>query len=165
MRVLAFALPAVFVSLGFTHLLLAESRQRWLVWLYVVLVAANVLGNLVAIRRWSYMGAAGVTVATEGLALAMLAAYWVGRRRMPLRARSLLAVPLAVAIAALAGLALGATPPEPGAGIPSIVLRLAVATTAALALYGGGVVALRILPLGAVRSLLPGSGSVVNGSP
>ena len=155
MRILAFALPPVFVSLGFTHLLLAESRQRWLVPFYLVLVAANVGGNLVAIQRWSYMGAAGVTVATEGLAVVLLAGYWVQRRRMPLGPRSLLAVPLAAGLAALGAAIFAAVPPA--AGVPALVARLAVGSTLALGLYAAGVLVLGILPASTLRSLWPGA--------
>lgn len=156
MRILAFALPPVFLGLGFTHLLLAEARQKSLVWLYAVLVAANVAGNLFAIQRWSYIGAAGMTVGTESLALACLLAYWVGRRRWRLALRSVLGIPLAIGIAALVA------PWVPSAMEPldlrARCVHLSVAGVATLALFAGGVLAFRILPIAVLRTLLPGSG-------
>jgi O-antigen/teichoic acid export membrane protein len=156
MRILAFALPPVFVGLGFTHLLLAESRQKWLVQLYALLVLANVAGNWLAIQRWSYLGAAAMTVGTESLALAVLLVYWLGRRRWRLSLRSALGVPLALGIAALVA------PWVPAASAPldlaARCLHLVVAGTVTLALFAGGVLGLRILPLAAIRALLPGGG-------
>lgn len=150
MRILAFALPPVFVSLGFTHLLLAESRQDWLVRLYVVLVAVNIVANVAAIRAWSYRGAAAVTVATESLALASLAVYWLGRRRWRLELRSLICVPLAVVLGA-AGCAVGhLLAPDDAAGR---ILELALRGGATAAAYAGCVLALRLVPLETLRAL------------
>jgi O-antigen/teichoic acid export membrane protein len=156
MRILALALPPVFLALSFTHLVLAEARQRWLVPLYTVLVIANVGCNAVAIRRWSYDGAAGVTVLTESLALGLLAIYWVGRRGLRLRPRSLGALPMAVAIAVAAEAARGAWLSEPAAGA-GLIMRLALLGLLVGGLYAALVLALRLLPQEALRAMLPAS--------
>jgi O-antigen/teichoic acid export membrane protein len=154
MRILVLALPPVFVGMGFTHLLLAEGRQRWLVPLYAGLVVINVAANFVAIGRWSYVGAAAVTVLTESLSLACLALYWLGRRRWRLGLRVVGALPLAVVIGYLAGKFVPAAPES----IPQVmrIVRLALVGGITLALYAGGVLGLRLLPLPALRALLPG---------
>lgn len=157
MRTLSMALPAVFVGLGFTHLLLAEAKQRWMVPLYVGLVIANVGCNAVAIRLWSYNGAAAVTVLTEGLSLTVLAVYWVGRRRLHLAPRSLAALPLAVAIALLARAAHGLWLATPTNVVPVLLLRLVAVGLAATLLYAGGLLAGRIVPIETLRSALPAS--------
>lgn len=157
MRILAFALPAVFVSLGFTHLLLAEARQRWLVPLYLLLVLTNVLGNVYAIHRWSYIGAASMTVVTEGLALTLLSLYWIGYRRLRLAPRSTVAVPLAIGIAALGAGAFAALGVGSDAAIPRVLVRLALAGGLTVAVYAAGILWLRILPREAWRSILPGA--------
>jgi O-antigen/teichoic acid export membrane protein len=156
MRILAMALPPIFLSLGFTHLLLAESRQRWLVPLYAVLVLVNVAANLVLIRRFSYLGAAAVTVGTETLALLILAAYRLGRQRWRLGLRSLWGVPIAIAIAWSLHRVAPAGPP--GTPFVSHLLALAAISAAATGLYAGCVLGLRVLPIAVVRSLLPRRG-------
>lgn len=157
MRVLVFALPPVFVGLGCTHLLLAEGRQRWLVPLYAFLVLVNVGSNVVAIRRWSYLGAAGVTVGTESLSLACLLAYWLGRRQWRLAWRAAGALPLAAGIAVGMHVAV----PEAGADltIPMRILRLAWVGGVTLGVYLVGVLGFRLLPRSAWRALVPGSGA------
>ena len=161
MRVLAFALPAVFVSLGFTHLLLAEGRQGWLVRMYFVLVVVNIGANVVAIRAWSYMGAAAVTVATESMALAALAGYWIGRRRWRLQLRVLTCVPLAAGLA-VAGCSLGRliAPSEP----TTRILELAVRGGFTGLSYAGAVLALRLVPLATLRALRPGTSPAAAGA-
>jgi len=156
MRILAMALPPIFLSLGFTHLLLAESRQRWLVPLYAFLVLVNVAANVVLIRRFSYLGAAAVTVGTETLSLLILAAHRLGRQRWRLGLRSLWGVPIAIAIAwSLHGVAPAG---PPGTPFMSHLLALAAISLAAMGLYAGCVLGLRVLPIAVVRSLLPRRG-------
>ena len=153
MRILALALPPIFLSLGFTHLLLAESKQRWLVPLYALLVVVNVLANIVVIRQYSYLGAAAVTVGTETLSLLILGLVRIGRQQWRIGLRSLWSVPIAIAIAwSLRGVAAAG---PPGTPLIAQVLALAGVALAALALYAGCVLGLRILPLAVLRSLLP----------
>ncbi len=153
MRILALALPPVFVSLGFTHLLLAEGRQSWLVRMYVFLVIANIGGNFIAIRLWSYRGAAAVTVLTESLALACLAVYWLGRRRWSLELRVLLAIPVAILLG-LGGdfvqrhFAIATAPPV-GRVLGTGLLGVAIAALFALTILG-----LRLVPVATLRQLL-----------
>jgi hypothetical protein len=101
------------------------------------------------------MGAAGVTVATESLSLACLIAYWVGRRRWHLWSRSLLAVPFAVAVAALASLVLQRLAGDGTATIGLRIVRLGLAGGATALVYVAGVLVLRILPLATIREMLP----------
>jgi O-antigen/teichoic acid export membrane protein len=153
MRILALALPAVFLSLGFTHLLMAEARQRWLVPLYLLLVLVNLGANWILIRRWSYLGAAAVTVGTETLALACLAGYWLGKRRWSIALRGLWSVPLVVGVAAIVR---GAAVHAPaGDSVPERVGILVASAGLAVALYGGGIFAFRLLPAATIRALLP----------
>lgn len=156
MRILVFALPPVFVGLGFTHLLLAEGRQRGLVALYAFLVVVNVGCNWVFIQRYSYRGAAAVTVATESLSVVCLCGYWLGRRRWKLELRSLWGVPLAIGLGAALDAAASRWMPVAGRGVTAQVLGMAIGACVALALYLGAVLGLRLLPPAAVRALLPG---------
>jgi len=154
MRVLALALPAVFVSLGFTHLLLAEGRQAWLVRLYALLVVANIGANAIAIRNWSYHGAAAVTVATETLSLVCLAAYWVGRRRWRLGLRALWSVPVAAVLCLLGNAAATHWGIAATRGTTRVV-AIAVLGTLVAAAFAAAVVGLRLLPLATLRELVP----------
>jgi O-antigen/teichoic acid export membrane protein len=153
MRILALALPAIFLSLGFTHLLMAEARQRWLVPLYLLLVLVNIGANWIFIRRYSYLGAAGVTVGTETLALVVLAGYWLGKRRWRIALRSLWAVPLGIGVAALGRVGEAHAPAVDS--VPQRVGLLVASVGLALVLYGGAILALRLLPAATVRALLP----------
>jgi O-antigen/teichoic acid export membrane protein len=155
MRVLALALPSMFVSLGFTHLLLAEGRQTWLVRLYAVLVAVNVGANLIAIRNWSYAGAAAVTAGTETLSLVCLAAYWLGRRRWRLQLRVLWAVPVAAVLAWLGDRVATSSELAQASGAARLIGLVALSSVTA-ALFAGCVLGLRLLPPGTLRALWPG---------
>jgi O-antigen/teichoic acid export membrane protein len=163
MRVLSLALVPVFVSLGFTHLLLAEGRQTWLVRLYVVLVVANIAGNAVAIRRWTYHGAAAMTVATETLSLVCLLAYWLGRRRWRLELRALWSVPIAVALAWLGDAALTRLGASAVSGATKIAATAALGGAIGL-VYAAAVVRLRLLPAASLRALWPGRSAERDGA-
>jgi O-antigen/teichoic acid export membrane protein len=162
MRILAMALPSVFVALGFTHLLLAEARQRWMVPLYALLVIVNFSLNIFAIRQWSYVGAAAVTVVSESLSLFCLSVYWLGRRRWKLRLRVLIALPLAIAIGFL--LASLIEPASQASNFMHIV-RLAAMGVLTLGAYAAGVLLLRLIPISALRALLPRGNAGSEASP
>ena len=158
MRILAFSMPGVFLGMGFTHLLLAEGRQRWLVGLYAVLVLANVGANLLFIRWYSYLGAAGVTVGTETLALVCLLFYWVRQRQRRVELRCLWGVPLGLLLGALLTAAAARWMPGAKATLAVRLVGLGIGGITCLGLYVAGLVGLRILPLGTLRALRPGGG-------
>ena len=155
MRVLALALPPIFVSLGFTHLLLAEGRQVWLVRLYAVLVVVNVGANMIAIRYWSYQGAAMVTVATETLSLVCLAAYWLGRRRWHLHLRVLWSLPVAALLAMLGDFVAMRSGLATASGAARTFGLMALAAGVAGS-FAACILGLRLLPLATLRALWPG---------
>jgi O-antigen/teichoic acid export membrane protein len=155
MRILALALPSVFVGMGFSHLLLAEERQAWLVKLYAILCVVNIALNWVAIRRWSYDGAATVTVATEALSVVCLLAYWVGSRRWRLELRALWCVPVALALAWLGDAVATRLGVATLVGAARVVATVVLGGVTALA-FAGAVVALRLLPVATLRAMLPG---------
>jgi O-antigen/teichoic acid export membrane protein len=159
MRILALALPPVFLGLGLTHLLLAEARQRWLVPLYAFLAIANIGLNAIVIPRWSYDGAAAVTVATESLALVCLLGYWVGRRRLNVASRSLLAVPIAAGIACLAHWSRRTWMPEPTFDVVAAILRMIGFGIGASGIYAALVLVSGALPVATVRAVLPARGA------
>ena len=162
MRILALSLPAIFLSCGFTNLLLAEGRQKWLVGLYSLLVVVNIGANLVFIRLYSYLGAAGVTVGTECMSLVCLVGYWVGLRHWRLELRSLWGLPLAVGLGTLLVAAAGRWMPDAGDGLAAHLVGLVVGGLACAGLYLAGILGLRLLPLATLRVMWPGGARAEN---
>jgi O-antigen/teichoic acid export membrane protein len=62
---LSLALLAMFFGNIFGYTLVAYERQRSLMWLYLALAAANLLGNLLLIPKFGALAAAATTVVTE----------------------------------------------------------------------------------------------------
>ncbi|HSR34457.1 MAG TPA: flippase [Anaerolineae bacterium] len=71
-RLLACAIPAVFLYLLSGHVLYALGRQRRVTVVMIVVGLLNLALNLVVIPRWSYLGAAVVALLTEWLLVALL---------------------------------------------------------------------------------------------
>ena len=67
LRILAFALPFIFVAPVFYNVLVVINRQRRLILIGAASLAVNVGLNLILIPRYSYNGAASATVVSEGL--------------------------------------------------------------------------------------------------
>jgi len=51
------------------YLMIADRQQKRLLWIYFVLVPANIVLNLLLIPEYSYLGAATATLATEVMAI------------------------------------------------------------------------------------------------
>jgi O-antigen/teichoic acid export membrane protein len=71
-RILACAIPAMFLYLLSGHVLYALGQQRRVTVAMVIVGLVNVVLNLVAIPRWSFMGAAAVALFSEWLLVAVL---------------------------------------------------------------------------------------------
>src|SRR3989344_6110438 len=114
LAVLAWAAGIMFVGniLGFA--LIALHRQRDLLTLYAVLVVGNVGANFVYIPQYGAMGAAWVTVLTEGIATAV--ASFLVYKHIPWRISALhmYRIIIAITIAIGAGLLLPASVPFAG---------------------------------------------------
>lgn len=65
LKVLIFSLGASFLNSVMIYTLMAAEEQRRLIIPYIIAVIFNVAANLIFIPRFSYWGAAGVTVLTE----------------------------------------------------------------------------------------------------
>jgi O-antigen/teichoic acid export membrane protein len=79
-RLLAGAIPAMFLYLLSGHVLYALGQQRRVTVAMLVVSLVNITLNLVAIPRWSFMGAAAVALFSEWLLLAVL--YSQARRAL-----------------------------------------------------------------------------------
>jgi O-antigen/teichoic acid export membrane protein len=65
LRVLAFAVPLVFLNYGLTHFLIARRLERYNLAFTIVMVVLNLTANLMLIPRFAGLGAAWTTVGTE----------------------------------------------------------------------------------------------------
>ncbi len=65
LKVLILALLFIFFSQLFTTVLIVANLQKTLMFILAAAAAINIVGNIVAIRLWSYQGAAFVTLLTE----------------------------------------------------------------------------------------------------
>jgi O-antigen/teichoic acid export membrane protein len=73
-RLLLLALPFTYLYLLNGHALYAVEQQRRVALVMVIAVAANALGNAVAVPRWSYWGAVAVACLSELLLFGLLQA-------------------------------------------------------------------------------------------
>ena len=83
LRILIFSLAAIFFGNFFNAILIAGNLQKRLLALLSVVAACNIVANLLIIPRYSFAGAAGVSLATEGavaLGTAILAFRFLGYR-------------------------------------------------------------------------------------
>ncbi len=71
LRVLALGLPFFFLSSVTMWGLIALKKQRILALVYGISMVVNIVGNIVFVPTYGYMGAAWITVASEGLVLVM----------------------------------------------------------------------------------------------
>ncbi len=121
-----------FVSLSLTCLIAAGSHGRYPLVMLGGLVV-NVGLNLVAIPRWSYLGAAGATLVTE---LVVLGVMWALLLRVdgvrPMRLGHLAVVPLAVGAAVGAGLGSALVVPWPVAAVLTALVFGTVAASGGL---------------------------------
>lgn len=65
LQVLIFALGFIFFGQLFTNILIAGSHQKKLMYILVAAAIINIMANLIFIPRFSYMGAAYISVVTE----------------------------------------------------------------------------------------------------
>jgi len=65
LRILIFAITAIFFSTFFNNILIAGNQQKKLTYIWIVAALVNVTANLIFIPRFSYMAAAIVSSLTE----------------------------------------------------------------------------------------------------
>lgn len=141
LRVISLALPVIFASMIYSNVLIVLNRQRDLIGLFLASLALNIGLNLYFIPRYSYMGAAWTTVASE--TVSFVAVFLLARRALDLRLDyaflSRLAVPTLLA---------GATVAAAG------VLPATATAAAALSVFLVGVVVARVVTRNDVRLVL-----------
>jgi O-antigen/teichoic acid export membrane protein len=75
LKVLIFAAGFVFVSSFFAHVMVALNKQQRIIPAYVFTAVTSVIGYLIFIPRYSYFGAAAVTVYSEGIITVFMLVY------------------------------------------------------------------------------------------
>lgn len=129
-RVLALTIPIRMLSHTLGMALAAVDRQTQRMWIVAVAALSNVALNLYVIPRWSFLGAAVVTVVTEAglfLAYAALLRQAAGRARTA----SALTLPAAASVPmALAVMAMGGAPLFAQIGVGAVVYAGAALLTA-----------------------------------
>ncbi|MEI6835297.1 MAG: flippase [Candidatus Falkowbacteria bacterium] len=78
LKILIFALVAIFLGCMFAHGVIAINRQRKMIGAYIFVSITSLVFYLIFIPRFSYYGAAAVTIYSEA-AIAFLSAYVVWR--------------------------------------------------------------------------------------
>lgn len=72
LRILVFSLPFTFLISPFSYLLVASKKQTRLIYVWGAMSILNIVLNLIYIPKYSYRGAAAITVVTEMLTLITL---------------------------------------------------------------------------------------------
>ncbi|MCK5319968.1 flippase [Candidatus Parcubacteria bacterium] len=75
LKVLIFATTAIFLGNMFAHAIIAINKQKKVIKAYIFVAITSVIGYLVVIPNFSYMGAAWVTIYSE-FAIA-IASFWI----------------------------------------------------------------------------------------
>jgi O-antigen/teichoic acid export membrane protein len=76
LRVLIFAVAAIFLGTMFSHAVIALDRQKKMIGLYLFTSLSSLIAYFILIARFSYFGAAAVTIYSETL-IAFFSAYCV----------------------------------------------------------------------------------------
>ena len=82
LKILIWATFISFMGGVFNYSIIAAGHQRLMVWPYLAATLFNIVTNLIFMPRYSYIGAAYTTVATELLVILYIA--WLARRRLGL---------------------------------------------------------------------------------
>ena len=134
LRILIWFLPLSFFNGLTQYVLIAAGRQRWITPAFAGAALFNVVANVALIPRFSYVAAAGVTIATEVLLLFPLLFALRGRLALaPVLGAALRPLPAAL------GMGLLLWGPVDLAGLPR-VLSVVVAGAAYVLLVGATVV-------------------------
>jgi O-antigen/teichoic acid export membrane protein len=158
MRVLALALPSIFLGMSFSHLILAEGRARLVLRLYAVFALASLAANWVLIPRFTYFAVAAMTVTLETCLLLALGTYWVVQRRLRLELRTLWSVPLAAGLAAAARALLDRAVGPPQPSVAAHVVILVAGGMLLASIYVGVTWRLGLLRGDVLRAFLPARG-------
>lgn len=137
LQILIFAVAAIFLGTMFSHAVIALDKQKKMIGYYIFTSVTALIGYIILIPRYSYFGAAAVTIYSETL-IAIFAAICVFKYS---RFRPHLELSLkSLASAAIMGLCLYWLAPLSQAGVKGLIIALFAASAvyfASLFLMGG----------------------------
>lgn len=76
LQILIFAVAAIFLGVVFSHAVIALNKQKKMIGFYIFTSLSSLIAYLILIPKFSYIGAAGVTIYSEVL-IAVFSAYCV----------------------------------------------------------------------------------------
>ena len=79
LRILILAVAAIFLGNMMSHAIVAIKAQKKVIWIYMFTSITALIGYLILIPRFSYFGAAAVTIYSEG-AIAILSTIFIYRK-------------------------------------------------------------------------------------
>lgn len=65
LQLLIFAVATIFIGNLFGNTVVAINKQKTMMWLYLAVAIVSLIGYLIFVPRYSYFGAAGMTIASE----------------------------------------------------------------------------------------------------
>ena len=68
---LMFGMLAIYLGITFGHVIVAINKQKQAIWIYVITAVTSLAGYLILIPRYSFWGAAGVTIYSEILVMVL----------------------------------------------------------------------------------------------
>ncbi len=101
LKILVVATGIIFIGSLFGNAVVAVNRQKPMIWVYLAVAAISLTGYLILIPRYSYYGAAGVTVASE--TMIMLGSYFMVNHAARLKLRLGKVGKMALATAVMSG--------------------------------------------------------------
>ena len=156
MRVLALSLPAIFLGMSFSHLLLAESRQGLILRFYTLLAMASLASNALLVPHFSYMAVATTSVVMETCVVLCLSTYVAWRRHWRLDLRVLWALPLATATGLVVHAIGSRIVPAAHPSLLASILYVVIAGGGTILLFAGAAWRLGLVDAGFIRSLRGG---------
>jgi O-antigen/teichoic acid export membrane protein len=137
LQILAYAVGLVFLSSFLSHVIVAAGAQRKIIWAYFLTAVSSVAGYLFFVPRFSYFGAAAITIYSEAAITIFMVFYSFRYASFFPKLKIILK---ALAAAAAMGASLFFLPPNFCDKAGNLFLALALATIVyftALYLFGG----------------------------
>lgn len=78
LRILIFAVAAIFLGNMMAHAVIAVKAQKKIIWIYIFTSLSSLLAYIILIPRFSYFGAAAVTIYSE-VTIALLSTWFIYR--------------------------------------------------------------------------------------
>ena len=81
--ILSFASIFIYLNILFGEIMIAKDMRKYLIWISIIVLAFNIITNIIFIPKYSYLAAASTTLASEILLL--IFGYAVTSKQIPIR--------------------------------------------------------------------------------